>query len=120
MKKGKPVGPAVLTGFSLTFSAPLNMSTATNKGNYQLDTVTIKKFKKKSTKILHPITRFNVSYVAVNDTVDLNLIGTQTFPTGGQLTIISTSAGGITGATGAPIGGTTVFVFSKNGKAITP
>ncbi len=86
-KKGKPVGKAVLTGFSLTFNTALNQTAAANAGNYQLDTVTTKKVKKKTTTILHPITRFTVSYVAATDTVDVMLIGTQAFPTGGRLTV---------------------------------
>ena len=120
LKKGKPVGPAVLTGFSLTFSTSLNQAAASNRGYYQLDSVTTKKVKKKTTTILRPITGFTVSYVAATDTVDVNLIGKQTFPTGGRLTIVSTASGGVAGASGAPISGHTVFTISKNGKAITP
>jgi hypothetical protein len=52
--------------------------------------------------------------------VDVTLIGTQAFPTGGRLTIVSTPASGVTGASGAPISGTTVFAISKAGKTITP
>ncbi len=115
-KKGKPVGKAVLTGFSLTFNAALNSGAAMIPGNYQLDNVTTKKVKKKVTTILKPITKFTISYVSATDTVDLNLIGTQAFATGGQLTVES----GVTGATGAPVGGTTVFAISKKGNTITP
>ncbi len=120
LKKGKPVGPAVLTGFSFTFNAALDQVSATTAGYYQLDSITIKKVKRKTTTILHPITNFRVSYIAATDTVDLTLIGTQTFPTGGRLAIVSNSSLGVKGATGAPISGTSVFAISKNGKAITP
>ena len=96
-KKGKPVGKAVLTGFAIEFSAPLNQASATNRLNFQLDTVTTKKVKKKVTTILHPITKFTVSYIPATDSVDLTLIGTQTFPTGGQLTIVNRPPGGVTG-----------------------
>ena len=119
MKKGKPVGPAVLTGFTLTFNTSLNQSTATNRGNYQLATVTTKKVKKKTTTILHPIAGFIVSYITATDTVDVNLIGTQTFPTGGGLTIVSTPSRGVTSTSGLPISGKTTFAISKNGKTIT-
>ena len=44
---------------------------------------------------------------------------TQAFPTGGQLTIVG-GAGGITGASGAPLSGSPVFATSKSGRAITP
>ena len=119
-KKGKPTGKPILTGFDLTFSAPLNAASATSTVNYQLDTVTTKKVKKKVTTILHPITKFTVSYSAASDSVDLNLIGTQTFPTGGKLTVVNRPPGGVSGATGAPLGGTTVFAISKTGRTITP
>jgi hypothetical protein len=119
-KKGKPVGSAFLSGFSLQFSEPLNLASAKNAGNYQLDTITTKKVKKKVTTILHPFTQFTVSYVAATDTVDLTLLGKPTFPTGGQLTVVNRAPGGVEGATGAPLAGTTVFVISKKGKTITP
>ncbi len=118
-KKGKPVGSPVLTGFVVDFSAPLNAATATNPVNYQLDTVTTKKVKKTVERILHPITKFTVSYSAANDSVDLALVGTQTFPTGGQLTIVSGPSRGVTGASGAPLGGPTVLAISAKGRTIT-
>ena len=119
-KKGKPVGKAVLTGFAFEFSAPLNTATATNRLNFQLDTVTTKKVKKKVTTILHPITKFTVSYIPSTDSVDLTLIGTQTFPTGGQLTIINRPSGGVAGASGALLAGSTMFAISKKGSEIRP
>ncbi len=119
-KKGKPVGKAVLTGFDLTFSAPLTTASATNAVNFQLATITTKKVKNKLTTILHPITKFTVSYVAATDSVDLTLVGKQTFPTGGQLTIVNRPPGGVEGATGASLGGKTVFAVSKKGSTITP
>ena len=119
-KKGKPTGKAILTGFALEFSASLTTASAENPTNYQLDTITTKKVKKKVTTILHPITKFTVSYIPTTDSVDLTLIGTQTFPTGGQLTVVNRPPSGVTGASGAPLGGTTVFAISKKGTTITP
>jgi hypothetical protein len=119
-KKGKPVGKAVLTGFTIDFSAPLNQASATTPANFQLDTITTKKVKKKVTTILHPITNFKVSYVPATDSIDLTLIGKQTFPTGGQLTIVNRIPGGVAGASGAPLGGNTVLAISKKGSTIRP
>jgi hypothetical protein len=119
-KKGKPVGKAVLTGFTVDFSAPLNQASATNRLNFQLGTVTTKKVKKKVTTILHPITNFTVSYIPSTDSIDLTLIGTQTFPTGGRLTIVNRPPGGVAGASGAPLAGTTVLAISKKGSTIRP
>ena len=111
---------AALTGFSLSFNEPLNQASAIMRAYYQLGTVSTKKVKKKTTTSYHPIANFRVSYIAATDTVDLTLIGKQTFPTGGRLTLVSNAASGITGATGAPISGPTVFAISKSGKTITP
>ena len=61
-KKGKPVGKAVLSGFTFEFGTPLNPSAAGNAANYQVDSVTTKKVKKKVQHVLHPITNFTVSY----------------------------------------------------------
>jgi hypothetical protein len=61
-----------------------------------------------------------VSYVAATDSFDLTLIGTQTFPTGGQLTIVNRPPGGVAGASGAQFAGTTVFAISKKGSTIRP
>jgi hypothetical protein len=119
-KKGKPTGKAVLTGFSLTFSEPLNPATATNRFDYQLANVTTKKVKKKTTTILKPITNFTVSYNASSETVNLTLIGTQAFSTGGKLTVVGTPPNGVSGASGAPLAGSTVFAISKKGNTITP
>jgi hypothetical protein len=48
------------------------------------------------------------------------LIGTQSFPSGGRLTVVATPPSGVSGASGAPLSGTTVFAISKNGSTITP
>ena len=80
-KKGRPVGKPVLAGFEFEFSSPLNPASATNSANYQVDNVTTKRVKKKVERILHPITKFNVSYS--NDAVTIVLAGHETFKTGG-------------------------------------
>jgi hypothetical protein len=53
LKKGKPTGKAVLTGFKLNFGVPLNSAAASS---YQVDAITIKKVKKQKVAILQPIT----------------------------------------------------------------
>ena len=101
-----------LIGFSLTFKSALSSATANNAGNYQLDTVTTKKVKRKVVTILKRI-GFRVSYDAAHETVDITMTGKQTFPHGGRLTVES-------GVTGVPVAGTTVFAISKAGRLITP
>jgi hypothetical protein len=113
-KKGKTVGKPVLTGYTFEFSSPLNPASATNSVDYQLDTVTTKKVKKKLAHILHPIVNFNVSYR--EDAVTIAFAGKETFPTGGQITVLS----GVTGVSGGAVGGTRVFTISKGGRSVTP
>jgi len=113
-KKGKPTGKAVLSGFTVDFGVPLNAADASNAANYELDTVTTKHVKKKTETILHPIKKFTVSYVAASDAVEVKLGATETFPTGGQLTVL----GGLTTAAGGTLTGPAVFTISKGGKRI--
>jgi len=110
--KGKPV----LTGFTLDLSAPLNSVAASNPANYQIDTVTTKKVKKTVKRTLHPITNFTVSYTPASLALTVKLGSTQTFPTGGQITVLP----GVTAGSGTVLEGTTVFAVSKGGKSITP
>ena len=90
-------------------------ASASNAANYQLDTVTTKKVKKKSQTILHQISNFSVSYVAASDSVEFTFGGTETFPTGGQLTVLN----GLTTAAGGSLTGNAVYAISKGGKSVS-
>jgi hypothetical protein len=114
-KKGIPVGKAVLSGFKLKFDMPLSATAASNPENYVLDTVTLKKVKKSLVRVLHPVKGFTVTYTSASDSVTLNLAGTQTFPTGGQITVLS----GVTDNSGDLLAGHTVFTIAAGGKKIT-
>ncbi len=116
LKKGKPVGKAVLTGYMLDFGAPLNPTAAANRANYQVATMTTKKVKKKVTHILKPISNFTVSYVPAKDAVEVMFTGAETFPTGGQITVST----GVTSANGGALAGTTMFTISPKGNNISP
>jgi hypothetical protein len=119
-KKGKPSGKPVLVGYEFEFSSPVNPSAAGNTANYQVDTATTQRFKKKDEKILHSFTNVHVSYVAETDWVTLTLASKQTFPTGGQIAVLGGSTGGISGSSDAALGGNTTFTISKGGKTIGP
>jgi hypothetical protein len=114
-KKGKPTGKPVLSGFTVDFGVALNSTAASNAANYQVDTVTTKKVKKKKETILHPITNLTVSYLAASDAVEITLGANQTFPTGGQITVL----GGLTSASGGTLSGPATFTLSRGGKSIT-
>ncbi len=110
-KKGKPTGKPVLVGFTFEFSSPLGPSAAGNAANYQVDTVTTKRVKKKNQIILRPLSGFSVSYTAASDSVRLTLAGKPAFATGGQITVLA----GVTGASGGELEGTTVFKIVARG-----
>ena len=106
----------MLVGYELVFSTAVNPASAMNASNYQVDSVTIKKAKQKTEKILHPLSSFSVTYSPTNDSITLMLVGKPAFTAGGQITILS----GVTGAQGGTLSGTTVFTISKGGKKIEP
>ena len=87
LKRGRPAGKPVLTGFILDFGVPLNSNAASNPANYQVDTVTSKKVKKVVEHILRPIANFNVTYTAASDAVTIAFTGKESFPTGGQIMV---------------------------------
>ena len=115
-KKGNPAGKAVLSGFTLDFGVALNSVAAENAANYQVVTVTTKKVKKKNKTILHPLTNFTVSYLAASDVVQIRLLANETFPTGGEITVL----GGLTTASGGTLTGNATFTISKRGKSVEP
>ncbi len=116
LKRGKPTGKPSLSGFTLAFGLPLNAADAANAANYQLDTITTKKVKKKTTTTQQPITNFKVMYVPASDSVDISFGSNETFPTGGQITVLS----GVTTASGGTLTGNAVYTISKGGKIISP
>jgi hypothetical protein len=115
-KKGKPTGKEVLTGFTFDFNIPLSAATVSNPGNYELNTVTIKKAKKSLDRVLHPIKSFSVTYTPASDSVTLKLAGTESFKLGGQITVLP----GVTSNSGAVLSGTTVFTITLGGTQIEP
>jgi hypothetical protein len=115
-KKGKPTGKPVLSGFGLKLGTALNAASAGNAANYQIDTITTKKVKKKTKQILHPFTNFTVKYDTASNSVDITLGGKQTFPTGGEIIIL----GGMTTSAGGTLTGNAIYSISKGGKSISP
>jgi hypothetical protein len=105
----------VLTGYAIQFSEPLDAAAAANRANYEVDRLTTRKVKKVVQRVLHPIHNFTVSYSPADDTVMLKLGGKQTFPTGGQITVLS----GVASGSGGSLKGATAFSIAKGGKKIT-
>jgi len=115
-KNRKPPGTAVLTGFTLNFNMSLNAAAVSYSGNYELETVTIKKVKKGLDRAFNPIKGFTVTYTPGSDSVTLKFAGAQSFPKGGQLTVLP----GVTSGSGSVLKGTTVFTITRGGKKIEP
>jgi MBG domain len=115
-KHGRTPAKEILTGFRLDFNMPLAASEASNPANFQLAAVATKKVKKKVERVAKPITSFTVDYNPATDSVTLELDGTQAFPLGGQLTVLS----GATDGSGGVLTGTTVFKITVDGKKIVP
>ena len=115
-KKGKPIGKATLSQFVIDFGVALNPAGADNPANYALDALTTKKAGKKKHTVLQPITNFTVSYLATSDAVEISLGSAETFPSGGELTVL----GGLTTASGDTLTGNAVYTIPKGGKSIEP
>jgi hypothetical protein len=115
-ERRKPTGKAVLTGFTLDFSMPLSGPSVLDPENYALDTVALKKGKKHPNRVLHPIKSFTVTYTPTTNSVTLVLAATQSFPTGGQITVLS----GVTADSGSLLTGITVFKITPGGKKLEP
>ncbi len=98
-KKGKNVGKPVFQGFALVFSEPMNASSARLAANYQVDTTTRKRIKKRTVTVLKPVA-FNSVYNSSTDTVTLTIKGKPNFAKGGQISVTTSSPGGVASAAG--------------------
>ena len=75
----------------LDFSTALSAS-ASSAADYQIEALkTIKRVRKTKVPVYKPVA-FTVSYSASTDSVTLTLIGQQTFPKGGQITVLACAA----------------------------
>ena len=92
----------------------MNTTTAGDANNYQVDSVTTKRIKKKSVKVLKPIP-FQVQYSSTNNSVSLILKGNQAFATGGQITVIASAPNGVSSASGTLLDGNDEGIAGDNG-----
>jgi streptogramin lyase len=115
-KKGKPIGKPVMS-FVFQFDTAMNPGTADNANNYQVAWTSIKKVKKKTVSVLHPIAVRLVNYSVPANSVTVTTSATKkTFAKGGKFTIIASPPGGVSSATGEFLAGTTVFtIFAQAG-----
>ncbi len=96
----------------LVFSTSMGAS-ASNPADYLVNQVTAKTTPKKPAK-LKPVS-FTVSYSDADDSVMLDLLGNQTFPKRGVLSL----SFGLTSAAGAEHSGNNLFAISAGGKRIS-
>jgi hypothetical protein len=107
---------AAFSGFSIRFSAPMNLATVSQIANYQLEATTIKK---KVTRLVPA--KFSATYNQSTNTVTLTIIGKNPFAKGGQLTIVNSQPNGVSSQAGAFLSSSSLsFKISANAKVITP
>jgi hypothetical protein len=84
----------------------MNLASAGNSNNYQVDWISTKKVKKQKqpVQVFHPLP-ITVNYDAATDTAELILKGSQAFAKGGRITLISTPPGGLESASGVFLDG---------------
>ncbi len=119
-KKGKPVGKAVLQGFTLNFSTAMNAQAAGSAANYTIAAASTRHIKKKKVTVFTPVA-FTSSYHASTHSVTLTLSGKQTFATGGQITVVYSPPNGVSSAAGVALDPSdTTFTIQPKAKGITP
>jgi hypothetical protein len=118
-KKGKPQGKPIAWDFKLQYSAAMNVTTAGLVSNYQMNSVTTKRVKKKTVTILTPV-KFTESYNPSNNTVTLTVSGKNPFVKGGRITILSSGLMGVRSQAGVLLDPRyTHFSILPNAKGIT-
>jgi ELWxxDGT repeat protein len=113
-KRGKPVGRAVLAGFTLEFSRPMSASVL-NFADYQLEEVRAKATGRTKLAEFKPV-GLTVSYDTSSNTVTVGLAGKHAFAKGGVLAVNTALAS----TAGKSLGGNTTFAISAGAKSITP
>ena len=106
----------MLVGFAFNFDEPLSASGAANSADYKVYSVSTKVVRKKTELILARIANVSVDYNPASDEATILFKGNETFPTGGQITVLS----GVTANTTDVLAGPTVFTISRGGKHIEP
>jgi hypothetical protein len=129
--KGKHVGKKTFAGFEFDFSTPMNPATIANMNNYELDTFVrvTERIGKKKVKVLtpSPIGFSLTAYNSTNTSVRLVPTGQQKFTLGGQITLLASAPGQISGSNGILLDGNNLgsagdngtFTILKNAKSIT-
>ena len=119
-KKGKPVGKAVLQGFTLDFSTAMNAQAAGSAANYTVAAASTKHVKKKKVTVFTPVA-FTSSYNAATHSVTLTLAGKQTFAKGGQITVNYSPPNGVSSASGIALApNDATFTIQPRATGITP
>ena len=102
-RKGKPVGKAVLVGFTLDYSIAMNSTTASSVANYQVTSTSIKRGKKKKVKVHTPVILTAAVYNPSTNSVTLNVQGNPKFAQGGEITVNYALPNGVSSEGGVPL-----------------
>ena len=114
-KNGKKVGKPIFAGYTIDYSTAMDPLSVGNHSHYNVDIFTVKKGKKK-TKVLKPI-GFSLINVT-SKSVTIKVSGTQTFPNGGQITVIG-GTDGVESSAEVPLATSEVFDIFNGGKHST-
>ena len=118
-KRGKPIGEPVVS-FVFQFSTAMNLGTAGNANNYQVDWVSTKRVKKKVVQQLHPVTVQSATYRSSDNSFTLTTAASKKrFAKGGQVTVISVAPNGVSSASGVFLAAPTVFTILPKATRIT-
>ncbi len=109
-KKGKAVGKPMFAGFEFEYSTAMGPSAAT-PSEYVVDMTVIKRIKRKNVPVLKPVA-FTTTYNQSTNIITLNVSSKQTFPKGGQITIIGTPPGGVASSLSVLLNGGTSSTFT--------
>jgi streptogramin lyase len=114
--RGRPLGRPVLTGFSFTFSAPMNLAAAGNAGNYQLVQYVQKRQGRSRVLVPQPV-GFATNYNPATNSVMITFVGrAPTFAQGGQIVL---NGAGIVSTLNAPLAGKLAFTIARNGRGLS-
>jgi hypothetical protein len=119
-RRGRPIGKPVVS-FVFQFSTAMDVGTTDNPNNYQVDSASTERVKKKRAIVLHPVAVQAVTYDPLRNSVLVMTSAAQkTFAKGGQLTIIAAPPSGVSSAANGVLAAPTVFTIRAGARRIKP
>ena len=102
-KKGKPVGKAMLLGFTLDYNTAMDSATAGLVNNYQVTSTSTRRVKKQTVPVQTPVRVTKAVYNPSTHSVTLYIQGNPKFAKGGEITVIYSPPGGVSSEGKVPL-----------------